>query len=162
MRHLDVRIMKKLAVVLALVVSGMGNAQKFKLTDTIGHTGPFGKLDDNWDIVYTGPADKISDSLKSEFIQTETLKKLNKIRKDAGMKELIVDVRLKPAATHNATYNLYCSDNQIFQPGQEWYQKGQFTLTHDQRVNIPNFDEILYPNQRIKLLEPNIFSEITE
>ena len=154
--------MKKLAVALAVVVSGFVNAQPFKLSDKIGHTGDFHKLDDEWNLIKVADADKISDSLKSEFIQTETLKKLNKIRKDAGMKPLIVDVRLKPAATHNATYNRYCLYNKIFQPGQEWYQKGEVTLTHTQRVDIPNFTEILWPDQRIKLLEPNVFASINE
>lgn len=157
--------MKKLAVVFAVVVSGFVNAQPFKLSDKIGHTGEFWKLeileDDSVSFYKVADADKISDSLKSEFIQTETLKKLNKIRKDAGMKPLIVDVRLKPAATQNAAYNRYCANNKIFQKGEEWSQ-GEFTLTHTQRADIPNFDEILWPDQRIKLLEPNVFASINE
>lgn len=156
--------MKKLFLVFSIAVSSFGfvSSQTFKLSDTIGHTGPFTKFDENWDIIKVSDADVISDSLKSEFIQNETLKKLNKIRKDIGMAELIIDDRLKPAATHNAVYNRYCSQNQIFQPGQEWAQKGKYTLTHDQRVDIPSHEEILYPDQRIKLLEPNVFSAITE
>lgn len=157
--------MKKLILVIALGVSGFGFGQTFKLSDKIGHTGEFWKLeilkDDSVSFYKVADADKISDSLKSEFIQTETLKKLNKIRKDAGMKPLIVDVRLKPAATHNATYNRYCADNKIFQKGEEKFQRG-FTLTHTQRADIPNFDEILEPWDRIKLLEPNVFASITE
>ena len=77
------------------------------------------------------------------------------------MPELVVDIRLKPAATH-AYYNRYCQKHEIFQPGEEWVQKGVVTMTHKQRVDIPNHDEILYPDQRIKLLQPNIFSKITE
>jgi hypothetical protein len=157
--------MKKLAVVLAVVVSGFVNAQPFKLSDKIGHTGEFWKLeileDDSVSFYKVADADKISDSLKSEFIQTETLKKLNKIRKDAGMKPLIVDVRLKPAATQNAAYNRYCANNKIFQKGEKKSQ-GEFTLTHTQRADIPNFDEILEPWDRIKLVEPNVFASITE
>jgi hypothetical protein len=154
--------MKNLILTLVLLISGFVVGQNFKLSDTIGHTGGFYVMDDNWNINKVADANKISDSIKCEFIQSETLKKLNKIRKESGMKELIVDDRLKPAATHNAYYNRYCADNDIFQPGQEWAQQGKFTLTHAQRVDIPNHDEILYPDQRIRLLEPNVFSEITE
>lgn len=154
--------MKNLILTVSLVISSFVVGQNFKLSDTIGHTGDFYEWGDNWDLIKVADRNKISDSIKSEFIQSETLKKLNKIRKESGMKELIVDDRLKPAATHNAYYNRYCADNDIFQPGEEWAQQGKFTLTHSQRVDIPNHEEILYPDQRIRLLEPNVFSEITE
>jgi hypothetical protein len=154
--------MKNLILTVSLVISSFVVGQNFKLSDTIGHTGDFYEWGDNWDLIKVADANKISDSIKCEFIQSETLKKLNKIRKESGMKPLIVDDRLKPAATHNAYYNRYCADNDIFQPGQEWAQQGKFTITHTQRVDIPNHEEILWPDQRIRLLEPNVFSEITE
>jgi hypothetical protein len=154
--------MKKLVLAVSILVSGLVFGQDFKLSDTIGHTGDFYKFDDDWNLIKIKDANLILDSLKHEFIQTETLKRLNKIRQNAGMKPLIVDIRLKPAATHNAYYNRYCADNKIFQPGEEWAQQGKFTITHTQRVDIPNHEEILWPDQRIKLLEPNIFSEINE
>jgi len=158
--------MKKLLVIAAVTLSAVCFSQtksipKFKLSDTVGHTGTFWILKDGY-LVGETPADSIRDSLKCEFIQTETLKKLNKIRKDAGMKELVVDIRLKPAATHNAKYNLYCFKNKVFQPGYEWYQKGKITMTHSQFVDIPNFEELKEPWDRIKLLEPGVFSSITE
>ena len=154
--------MKRLAVIFAVFVYSFCFSQKFKLTDTIGHTGDFTKMDSNWNIVKVKDADLILDSLKFEFLQTETIKKLNKIRREFGMPELIVDIRLKPAAIHNANYNRYCMQHKIFQPGHEWEQQGKWTMTHFQRVDIPGHDEILYPDQRIKLLQPNIFSGIAE
>jgi hypothetical protein len=70
--------MKNLAVVLALVLSGFVNAQPFKLSEKIGHTGEFWKL---------------------EILEDDS---------------------------------------------------------------VTNFDEILWPDQRIKLLEPNVFASINE
>ena len=159
--------MKTLLVIIAVTLSAVSFSQtkpipKFKSTDTVGHMHTFKIYDKDGYLVGETPADSIRDSLKSELIQTLTLQKLNKIRKDAGIKELIVDIRLKPAATHNATYNRYCSENRVFQPGYEWYQKGKFTITHDQLVDIPNFEELKEPWDRIKLLEPGVFSSITE
>ena len=154
--------MKKLVLAFGILCSGLAIGQDFNLYDTIGQHGDFTKMDSNWNIIKVRDADKFSDSLKFEFLQSETIKKLNEIRSRSGMHDFVVDIRLKPAAVHNANYNRYCRIHKIFQPGQEWYQKGIYTLTHTQRVDIPNHDEILYPDQRIKLLPPNIFSSITE
>lgn len=135
-------------LVLIFLVCFVGNlfSQKFKLTDTVG------RINNGNDFL---------DSLKREYIQVESIKKLNKIRKDLGMKPLIYDERLKPAAYHNIVYNRYCQWNRIFQPGEERSQ-GNNTLTHTQRVDIPNFTEILWPDQRISLLEKGVFQKITE
>ena len=154
--------MRNIMLVLVLLVSGIGFGQDFNLYDAFGHHGDFTKMDSNWNIIKVRDADKFSDSLKFEFLQSETIKKLNEIRSESGMPDFVVDIRLKPAAVHNANYNRYCRIHKIFQPGQEWSQKGIYTLTHTQRVDIPNHDEILYPDQRINLLPPNIFSSITE
>ena len=86
--------MKKVAFIFAVFVSSFCFSQKFKLADPIGHTGDFTKMDSNWNIVKVKDADLILDSLKFEFLQTETIKKLNKIRRESGMPELIVDIRL--------------------------------------------------------------------
>ncbi len=139
--------MNKLILIWCFAIPVLGLGQKFKLTDTLG------KID---------KGDLVRDSLKREFIQVESIIKLNQIRKDLGMKPLIYDERLKPAAYHNIVYNRYCQWNKIFQPGLEWEQEGKYTQTHVQYVDIPNFDEIVYPDQRIKLLEKNVLSKITE
>ena len=155
--------MKKIILSISILLSGIAFGQsKYKLSDLRGHMEAFYEFNDNWELIKVAEADVVSDSLKCEFIQTETIKKLNRIRVEKGMPELVVDIRLKPAATHNAYYNRYCWKHEIFQPGEEWAQKGKFTLTHTQRVDIPNHEEILWPDQRIRLLQPNVFSEITE
>jgi hypothetical protein len=156
--------MKKFLVVLAVAVSSFSFSQPtFKLTDTIGHFGINRQLD-----IFTGVYTFINngnpqrDSLKREYIQKVSIDKLNEIRKASGMKALIYDERLKPAAWHNAVYNRYCLTNRIFQPGEEKMQRGKYTQTHNQRVDIPDFTEILYPEQRISLLDQTVFSKITE
>ena len=156
--------MKKIILSISIILlSGIAFGQsKYKLSDLRGHMRAFYEFNDNWELIKVAEADVVSDSLKCEFIQIETIKKLNRIRVENGMPELVVDIRLKPAATHNAYYNRYCWKHEIFQPGEEWAQKGKFTLTHTQRVDIPNHEEILWPDQRIRLLQPNVFSEITE
>lgn len=139
--------MKKLIVVFGIMLtSGLGFGQKFKLSDTVGRTNR---------------GNDYLDSIKREFIQVESVKKLNKIRKDLGMKPLIYDERLKPAAYHNVVYNRYCQWNEIIQPNQP-KENGNSTMTHTQDVDIPNFKEIVWPDQRISLLEKGVFSKITE
>lgn len=158
--------MKKLLVLLVLLVSGTLFSQTFKLSDTVGRFQ--GHYDSHFDYdsilnqyVYVKELvrepEPLRDSLKREFIQVESVKKLNKIRKDLGMKPLIYDERLKPAAYHNLVYNRYCQWNNIFQP-----EEGNTKLTHIQTVDIPNFTEIYWPDQRISLLEKDVFSKITE
>jgi hypothetical protein len=156
--------MKKFLVVLAVAVSSVGFGQAaFKLTDTIGHFGINESLDiftGVWTFINNG--DPKRDSLKRENIQKVSIDKLNEIRKASGMKALVYDARLKPAAWQNTVYNRYCLTNRVFQPGEEKMQRGKYTQTHNQRVNIPNFTEILYPEQRISLLDQTVFSKITE
>lgn len=156
--------MKNLIVIIAVLVSGFVYSQnKFKLTDTIGHFNINQSLNiftGEWTFINAGnPA---HDSLKREYIQKVSVDKLNEIRKGLGMKPLVYDVRLKPAAWHNVVYNRYCQDNNVFQPGEEFIQQGLYTITHTQRVDIPNFTEILWPDQRISLLDKSVFHQITE
>lgn len=99
------------------------------------------------------------DSLKNEFMCAETIKKLNAIRKTNGMKPLIVDARLAPAAYHHAIYMDYVHDHKILN-GED--NDNVSTATHFQRYDIPGFNEILDPWDRIKLLQPGIFRSITE
>ena len=71
--------MKKIILSISILLSGIAFSQNFKSTDKIGHTKYFTKMDSNWNIIKVKDADKISDSLKFEFLQTVTINKLNKI-----------------------------------------------------------------------------------
>ena len=99
------------------------------------------------------------DSLADAFMCVEMIKKLNAIRKTNGMKPLIVDARLAPAAHHHAIYLDYVHDHKILS-GED--NDNVTTMTHFQRYDIPGFNEILDPWDRIKLLQPNVFRSITE
>lgn len=141
--------MKTLLLAASLLVSIISVAQtktksstKYKLTDIIPNS-------------YI----RNYDSLADVFISTETIKKLNAIRKAKGMKPLIVDARLAPAAYHHAIYIDYVMDHNILN-GED--NDGVSTVTHFERHDIPNFTEILDPWDRIKLLEPGVFRSITE
>jgi hypothetical protein len=117
-------------------------APKFKLSDTTG----------DWN-----QGNNYLDSLKQEFIQLETFKEINRRRAAYGMKPLVLDTGLRAAAVHNAIYNRWCLKNRIVQrPGDDC------TMTHDQRVDMPGFDEIKFPEFRIKLLDQTRFASITE
>jgi hypothetical protein len=138
--------MKKLLLAASLLVSVLAISQpkqksstKYKLTDLVNRA-----------------YDYKQDSLKNEFMCTEIIKKLNAIRKTKGMKPLIVDARLAPAAYHHAIYLDYVHDHKILS------EDGKFTMTHVERYDIPNFTEILEPWDRIKLLELGVFKEIRE
>jgi hypothetical protein len=148
--------MKKLVVLAVasfIVVSGFSQQKstksvtsnispKFKLSDT---TGKWNRGND------------YLDSLKQEFIQLETFKEINRRRAAYGMKPLVLDTGLRPAAVHNAIYNRWCLKNRIVQhPGDDC------TMTHFQRVNMPGFTEIEFPMSRIRLLDQNRFASITE
>ena len=115
---------------------------KFKLSDKHG----------DWNA-----GDDFLDSLKQEFIQAEVVKKINSIRVANGMKALILDEGLRPAAVQNAIYNRWCLKNRIVQ-----YPDENCTMTHIQRIDMPNFEEIYWPDARIKLLDQTRFSSITE
>ena len=136
--------MKKLIFVFGILITGtvFGQTAKFKLTDTTGR----------WN---TG--NDYLDSLKQEFIQEEIVKQLNAIRVADGMKPLVLDTGLRPAAIHNATYNAWCFKNKIYQPTDP-----KCIMTHEQYVDMPNFDEIPEPFQRIKLLDRSRFQSMTE
>jgi hypothetical protein len=131
-----------LASILAISQTKAKQSTKYKLTDIIPNS-------------YI----RNYDSLADIFISTETIKKLNAIRKAKGMKPLIVDSRLAPAAYHHAFYMDYVHDHNILN-GED--NDNVTTATHFQRYNIPNFTEILDPWDRIKLLEPGVFRSITE
>ena len=134
--------MKKLLLTASLFVSLLTVAQskpKYKLTDLVNKSYEYQK-----------------DSLKNEFICSESIKKLNAIRKTKGMKPLIVDNRLAPAAYHHAIYLNYVADHNILS------EDGKFTVTHVERFDIPNFTEILDSWDRIKLLDSGVFKEIRE
>jgi hypothetical protein len=119
--------MKKLIVIVAVLVNSVAIGQStFKLTDTIGHFGINQSLNiftGEWTFINNGNPKR--DSLKREYIQKVSINKLNEIRKAAGMKALVYDERLKPAAWHNVVYNRYCRTNNIFQPGEEKMQQGK-------------------------------------
>jgi hypothetical protein len=141
--------MKTLVLAASLLVSVIAVSQtkakqstKYKLTDLVNRAYDYSK-----------------DSLKNEFISSETIKKLNAIRKAKGMKPLIVDARLAPAAYHHAFYLDYVHDHKILS-GED--NDNVTTMTHSERYDIPNFNEILDPWDRIKLLEPGVFRSITE
>jgi hypothetical protein len=137
--------MKKLLLAASLLVSVISVAQtkpKYKLTDLVNRA-----------------YDYKQDSLKNEFMCAEIIKKLNAIRKTKGMKPLIVDVRLAPAAYHHAIYLDYVHDHNILN-GED--NDNVNTATHFQRYDIPRFNEILDPWDRIKLLQPSVFRSITE
>jgi hypothetical protein len=137
--------MKKLLLAASLLVSVISVAQtkpKYKLTDIVPSS-----------YIYN------YDSLADVFICTEIIKKLNAIRKTKGMKPLIVDARLAPAAYHHAIYLDYVHDHKILN-GED--NDNVNTATHFQRYDIPGFDEILDPWDRIKLLQPGVFRSITE
>jgi hypothetical protein len=136
--------MKKLLLAASLLVCLFTVAQskpKYKLTDLVERA-----------YVYK------QDSLKNEFMCAETIKKLNAIRKTNGMKPLIVDARLAPAAHHHAIYMDYAADHNIMAPEND----NTTAMTHFERYDIPGFNEILDPWDRIKLLQPNVFRSITE
>jgi hypothetical protein len=115
---------------------------KFKLSDTTG----------DWN-----QGNNYLDSLKQEFIQLETFKEINRRRAAYGMKPLVLDTGLRPAAVHNAIYNRWCLKNRIVQqPGDDC------TMTHFQRVDMPGFTEIEFPMFRIRLLDQTRFASITE
>jgi len=155
--------MKNLMLVLVLLVSGFGFSQNFKLSDTLGNMdGRFTYvLDENWNlrkdtISMTEP---LRDSLKREFIQVEAVKKLNAIRKEKGMKPLIFEEGLRPAAYHNVVYNRYMFEHKIKSPmgdGTESY------MTHNQYTDIPNHEELVYPWDRVKLLDRSKIKSINE
>ena len=141
--------MKKLLLAASLLVSVLAISQtkqksstKYKLTDIVPRS-------------YI----KNYDSLADVFMCTEIIKKLNAIRKTKGMKPLIVDARLAPAAYHHAIYLDYVHDHKILN-GED--NDNVNTATHFQRYDIPGFDEILDPWDRIKLLQPGVFRSITE
>ena len=136
--------MKKLFFIFSVLVVSSVTAQtpKFKLTDKHG----------DWNA-----GDVRLDSLKQEFIQAEVVKKINSIRVANGMKALILDEGLRPAAVQNAIYNRWCLENKIVQ-----YPDETCTMTHIQRIDMPNFEEIYWPDARIKLLDQTRFSSITE
>ena len=136
--------MKTLFFIVSVLVVSSVTAQtpKFKLTDKHG----------DWNA-----GDDFLDSLKQEFIQVEVVKKINSIRVANGMKALILDTGLRPAAVQNAIYNRWCLKNRILQ-----YPDEDCTMTHIQRIDMPNFEEIYWPDARIKLLDQTRFSSITE
>lgn len=135
--------MKKLFVSIGVCLISLSTVAqvKFKLTDTIG----------KWN-----QGNLYRDSLKQEFIQQEITKKINAARVKKGMKPLISDIGLKPAAVHNAIYNRYCFAHDIHST---WSYS---TMTHFQNVDIPNFTEIVDPWARISLLDRTKFAGITE
>lgn len=143
--------MKKLFIFAIVTVSSINcmfsqvkskTTPKYKLTDTIGYW--------NYGNLYT-------DSIKQEFIQNEIIKQFNAARIAKGVAPLTPDAGLKPAAVHNAKYNRYCLANEIEQiPGQTIY------MSHFQKVDIPNFEEIPEVGARIKLLDQTKFGGITE
>jgi hypothetical protein len=140
--------MKKLLLAASLLVSVLAISQpkqksstKYKLTDIVPRS-------------YI----KNYDSLADVFMCTEIIKKLNAIRKTKGMKPLIVDVRLAPAAYHHAIYLDYVHDHKIMAPENDY----KTSMTHSERYDIPGFNEILDPWDRIKLLQPGVFRSITE
>jgi hypothetical protein len=136
--------MKKLLLAASLLVSVISVAQtkpKYKLTDLVNRAYNYKQ-----------------DSLKNEFMCAEIIKKLNAIRKTKGMKPLIVDARLAPAAYHHAIYLDYVHDHKIMAPENDY----KTSMTHFQRYDIPGFNEILDPWDRIKLLQPGVFRSITE
>lgn len=152
--------MKKLLVLLVLLVSGTSFSQNFKLSDTLGRmVGRFTYVfDENWElrrdtISMTEP---LRDSLKREFIQVEAVKKLNDIRKEKGMKPLIFEEALRPAAYHNVVYNRYMYEHRI-----DAEDDGNY-LTHCQYIDIPNFEELVYPWDRVVLCDRSKISSITE
>jgi hypothetical protein len=141
--------MKKLLLAASLLVSVLAISQtkqksstKYKLTDIVPRS-------------YI----KNYDSLADVFMCTEIIKKLNAIRKTKGMKPLIVDARLAPAAYHHAIYLDYVHDHKILS-GED--DDNVTTMTHSERYDIPGFNEILDPWDRIKLLQPSVFRSITE
>lgn len=157
--------MKNLVFILMLCFVGNLFSQKFKLTDTIG------KFLGRYDVVYDYDSIKevynsklvlvrqnepLRDSLKREFIQVESIKKLNEIRKQNGLKPLVFEELLRPAAYHNLTYNRYMYTNRISSDNDGWF------LTHNQYIDIPNFNELTYPWDRIALLDQTKISSITE
>jgi hypothetical protein len=155
--------MKKLLVVLVLVVSGLGYSQKFKLSDTLGNMdGRFTwVLDEEWNIRRDtlSLTEPLRDSLKREFIQVEAVKKLNAIRKEKGMKPLIFEEALRPAAYHNLVYNRYMFEHKIKSPiGDGKYHY----MTHGQYYDIPNHTEIEEPWDRVELLDRSKIKSITE
>jgi hypothetical protein len=142
--------MKKLFIIAIVTVSSINytfsqvkskTTPKFKLSDTVG-TWNRGNL--------------FRDSLKQEFIQSEIIKQFNAARIAKGVASLTPDVGLKPAAVHNAIYNRYCMFHDIINDNSEW------TMTHYQNVDIPNFNEIPEVGARIKLLDESKFDMITE
>ncbi len=148
--------MKKLVVLAVasfIVVSGFSQQKSTK--SVTSNTSPKFKLSDT-----TGKWNRGNDyldSLKQEFIQLETFKEINRRRAAYGMKPLVLDTGLRPAAVHNAIYNRWCLKNRIAQrPGDDC------TMTHDQRVDMPGFTEIKFPEFRIKLLDQSRFASITE
>jgi hypothetical protein len=136
--------MKKLLLAASLLVSVISVAQtkpKYKLTDIVPSS-----------YIYN------YDSLADVFMCAEIIKKLNAIRKTKGMKPLIVDTRLAPAAYHHAIYLDYVHDHKIMAPENDY----KTSMTHSERYDIPGFNEILDPWDRIKLLQPSVFRSITE
>jgi len=151
--------MKKLLVLLVLLVSGLGYSQNFKLSDVVGYVGRFDYvLDENWDlrIDTLSLTETLEDSLKREFIQVEAVKKLNAIRKEKGMKPLIFEEALRPAAYHNSFYNRYMFEHKLSAENDGSY------LTHSQSIDIPNFEEIEEPWDRVKLCDRSKIQSITE
>lgn len=154
--------MKKLLVLLVLLVSGLGYSQNFKLSDVVGYVGRFDYvLDENWDlrIDTLSLTETLEDSLKREFIQVEAVKKLNAIRKEKGMKPLIFEEALRPAAYHNSFYNRYMFDHKIESRIGDDYTS---YMTHNQTHDIPNFEEIEYPWDRVKLCDRSKIQEVNE
>ena len=150
-------------LVLVLLVSNSLLSQTFKLSDTLGNMeGRFTYvLDDEWNLRLDtlSLTEPLRDSLKREFIQVESVKKLNAIRKEKGMKPLIFEEALRPAAYHNLVYNRYMFVNKIKSPiggGKEHY------MTHGQYYDIPNFEEIEYPWDRVKLCDRSKIKSINE
>ena len=160
--------MKKLLVLLVLLVSGLGYSQNFKLSDVVGKFQT--RYDSHFDYdsslnqyIYVKElvreTEPLRDSLKREFIQVEAVKKLNAIRKEKGMKPLIFEEALRPAAYHNSFYNRYMFEHKIESRIGDDYTS---YMTHNQTHDIPNFEEIEYPWDRVKLCDRSKIQSITE
>jgi len=89
------------------------------------------------------------DSVMISMVNKDILRIVNEYRKEKGLRPLKWDDRLKPAADHQIAY----------------MDLSNTFDGHDQHIDIPDFDEIYYPWDRVTKLcekDSNIYDETSE
>lgn len=87
----------------------------------------------------------ICDSASQAYLEHLIIERINEFRVARGVPPLIVDTLLKPAVDHHVEY-----------------QRRAQVMSHDEDIDLPDFDELLWPGMRIRLLEPGKFWKITD